>query len=685
MLTVGRFLLCLMLLMPAATPGLAGGQPSENPDKLELAQRYLDQGQALKALEISDNVLKTPGLTVAQQARAMAYYLQAMKELDRRNLEPSRKQQALVLADTAADQTQRMKIWWNLGVVTYNQGELAEAQHYFERALENRPPEDFQSQYKLLMSIGATQIQLGDYADATESMLKAEKIHESAGLPPDNALYQNLSGLFYYLKDWDKTIEYGQKALAITDKDSVEYTWILSDLGLDYRHKNDYKNAYRYLKATLDRAPDDAHNWLNLGYVLLEEARYAEALDTLNKALELYKKQGTPKDLGVVQQYLGRAWSGLGDSRKAMDHFHQALAKYDQQDNPPERLRLYEHLAVELEKNGRYAEALAIMKKHQALHDELFNADTQARIARIRSVAELEKKKRTLTALEQERKLDRQTIERLELQATHERTVRSFLLGGLLLTGFTLVLLIGVARLRKRLHQELARQHQDIATLNRKLQETSVRDPLTGLYNRRYLTEYIDTFAANQRNLPEDEKNPQALVILADLDRFKDINDTWGHSAGDLALKEFARVFSTCARKDDIPVRWGGEEFLLFCKDMDNHQGAALCTRIQQKLHALAIAVGDRDLHITCSFGIAPFPIHPALPLRWSWTIMLADAALYAAKAAGRDRWVAYALRDIPSWLDEDRLDIPRLLSSGHIEVTESDTRSGDEQQNLIQ
>lgn len=404
----------------------------------------------------------------------------------------------------------------------------------------------------------------------------------------------------------------------------------------------------------------------------LEEERYREALDALNKAQKLYQEQGTIKDLGMVNHYIGRALSGLGKPQQAIAHYREALALYDRQDNPPERLRLYKHLASALEQTGSYAEALAIMKKHQALHEELLNSDAKARIAKLKSLAELEKKKRALVELEQKRALDRQTIERLELQAGHERTLRWFLVGGLVLAGLVMLLLTGMVRLRQRLHRELHAQHRDIEALNQKLRESSVKDPLTGLYNRRHLTQEVEALTARQERDGANRTHSPALVILADLDRFKQINDTWGHSVGDRVLKAFAETFSHCARKGDIPVRWGGEEFLLFCRNMDIRQGVDLCARIRRQLHDLEIHADGNTLRVTCSFGIAPLPLHPDLPPRWSWTIKVADAALYAAKSAGRDRWVGYALNKIPPWLEDDNLDIPRLLAEEWLQVLET-------------
>ena len=673
MLTLGRFLSHLLLFMLAVATSLAQQPAPENTDSLELARRYLAQDKAEAALEITDRLLARPGLSSAQKAAVMESYLKAMKELGRKDLPPARKALAKVLADAATDTRRRMNIWWHLGVLTHNQGELAEAQHYFEKALENLPPGDTESHYWLLMSIGVAQVQLGNFAEATQSLLEAERIHDRAGMPPNYALYQNLSGLFYYLKDWDKSLEYVKKALAIANEDSHEYTWALFNLGDIYYHKKDYKNAYRYLKATLDRTPEDPDAWLVLGGVLLELGQHRDALDALNKALKLYQDHGTLRDLGLTHRHLGRTWSSLGNHEKAIEHFRQALSLFDRQDSPPERMQLYKELADELEQAGRYAEALAALKKHEALHDKLLNVEIKARIAKLKSLAELEKKKRTLAELEKKRALDRQTITRLELQAAHERTLRWFLLAGLVFAGLLMLLLMGVARLRKRLHQELRSQHRDIEALNQKLQETSVRDPLTGLYNRRYLTQEVDALIAEREGSADDERQGPVLVILADLDRFKQINDTWGHSIGDQVLKAFAETFSHCARRSDIPVRWGGEEFLLLCQDMDIHQGAKLCTRIRRQLSELEIDADGHPLHVTCSFGIAPLPVHPDLPPHWSWTIKLADAALYAAKSAGRDRCVGYALRNLPPWLDDDNLDVPRLLSEDALWVIEAE------------
>ncbi len=674
MLILSHFLSCLLLFMLTASDNLAEQSGTEHTHNLEQARHYLSQNKAEEALEITERLLANPGLPPARQAAAMEYYLEAMKELRRKNLPPARKAQAKVLADAAMEARRRMNIWWHLGVLVHNQGELAEARHYFEKALENLPPGDTESHYRLLMSIGVAQVQLGHYSEATESLLEAERIHDRAGMPPDYALYQNLSGLFYYLKDWDKAIQYVKKALAIVDENSVQYTWALSNLGDIYRHKKDYENAYRYLKATVDRTPDDPDGWLNLGCVLAEKQNHKEALSALNKALKLYQDHGTLRDLGLTHQSLGRVWSSLGDHEKAITHFRKALTLFDRQDSPPERLQLYKQLANELEQTGRYAEALALMKKHKSLHEELLNAETKARIAELKSLAELEKKKRTLATLEQKRALDRQTIVRLELQATHDRILRWFLVTGLILTSLIMLLLMGMVRMRQRLHQELSAQHRDIEELNHKLWESSIRDPLTGLYNRRYITQEVEALTTRRKADGANGKQSPALVVLADLDQFKQINDTWGHSVGDQALKIFAETFSRSARKGDIPVRWGGEEFLLFCRDMDIRQGIKLCARIRRQLHDLEIQADGTTLRITCSFGIAPLPLHPDLPPRWSWTIKLADAALYTAKSMGRDCWAAYALREIPSWLEDDDLDISRLRSEGLLQEHKAKT-----------
>jgi diguanylate cyclase len=151
------------------------------------------------------------------------------------------------------------------------------------------------------------------------------------------------------------------------------------------------------------------------------------------------------------------------------------------------------------------------------------------------------------------------------------------------------------------------------------------RDALTGLYNRR----------AGERFLADRLATPDRsdVLLLFDLDHFKQINDTYGHPAGDAVLREVARRCTTFLRKRDVFARWGGEEFLVMIRDTDE----AGVIRVANDLRATISATPIESAGIvTASFGVARFRLGDTMK---SWLIR-ADEALYEAKSTGRDRVV---------------------------------------------
>jgi diguanylate cyclase (GGDEF)-like protein len=167
--------------------------------------------------------------------------------------------------------------------------------------------------------------------------------------------------------------------------------------------------------------------------------------------------------------------------------------------------------------------------------------------------------------------------------------------------------------------------------LRQNLRDLSVRDPLTGLFNRRYLSESLGREIArcHRRGLP--------LSVLAfDLDHFKAFNDNYGHAAGDAILIAFARVLAGGSRHEDIACRQGGEEFVLICPEMDRQVGLRRALELMAQLAALHVLHEGRRLPpLTTSIGLALLPEHGSTPAE---LLAQADAALYEAKARGRNR-----------------------------------------------
>jgi diguanylate cyclase (GGDEF)-like protein len=163
------------------------------------------------------------------------------------------------------------------------------------------------------------------------------------------------------------------------------------------------------------------------------------------------------------------------------------------------------------------------------------------------------------------------------------------------------------------------------------LRRQSTTDELTGLYNRRWFDETL------RRELFRAERKRAALaVVMIDLDHFKHMNDTYGHEAGDLALRAVGQCLRDGVRRSDVACRYGGEELVLVLPECDGAAAVRCAETIRTAIAALALQQGDVLLPaVTASFGVAVWPAHgeDAASLLQS-----ADRALYAAKHGGRNR-----------------------------------------------
>jgi diguanylate cyclase (GGDEF)-like protein len=167
--------------------------------------------------------------------------------------------------------------------------------------------------------------------------------------------------------------------------------------------------------------------------------------------------------------------------------------------------------------------------------------------------------------------------------------------------------------------------------LRESLKAQSIRDPLTDLFNRRYLTETLAReFARAQR-----AGAPMAVMML-DVDHFKRFNDTFGHDAGDAVLRELGAFLRQSMRAEDIACRYGGEEFCLVLPQMDRDGARQRAELIRAGAARLKVKAGGRTLDpVTLSLGVAMYPENGAD----SESLMrAADAALYLAKREGRNR-----------------------------------------------
>jgi diguanylate cyclase (GGDEF)-like protein len=197
--------------------------------------------------------------------------------------------------------------------------------------------------------------------------------------------------------------------------------------------------------------------------------------------------------------------------------------------------------------------------------------------------------------------------------------------------------LLRVRQLRARqrtLERVVDERTRELADAYQRIEQASLTDPLTGLRNRRFLEQNIgaDLELASRGH-------GDLVVLLADLDHFKSVNDTYGHAAGDAVLEQLADVLRTTFRTSDYLVRWGGEEFLVVVRFVERASAPDLAEKLRAAVEAHPFLLPDGTvLRRTCSVGFASWPAGSAT---FEQIVDRADAALYAAKRGGRNACVA--------------------------------------------
>ena len=203
--------------------------------------------------------------------------------------------------------------------------------------------------------------------------------------------------------------------------------------------------------------------------------------------------------------------------------------------------------------------------------------------------------------------------------------------------------------------EQLLEKNLELEQAYKALEEVSLTDQLTGLRNRRFFLQNVDADVAlslrgydkgMHRELTEcDLQEAKDLVFfMVDLDHFKEVNDRYGHGAGDSILVQMQERLREVFRESDYLVRWGGEEFLVLARATRREEAHLVAERMR-------LAVSERDFELpdgtrlskTCSIGFACFPFLPEQPrqLTWSQVVELADQGLYIAKRSGRNAWAA--------------------------------------------
>jgi diguanylate cyclase (GGDEF)-like protein len=281
-------------------------------------------------------------------------------------------------------------------------------------------------------------------------------------------------------------------------------------------------------------------------------------------------------------------------ARSLVDRTLKQRAERGSGDLPYHLLELHRAGADASEQSGDLAAALAHIRRAQKLYEDLVGRRARARYAALQVKHELTSAQRERDAAMQSQRLAEADRQRLEV-----------------------------------LNRELEAKIKETEHLHEQLRDQALRDPLTGLHNRRHLFEV----APGMVELARRQGNLLAVVLL-DLDHFKTINDRYGHGTGDAVLIRFATALTQTVRRSDVVCRHGGEEFVVVMPDIGHDGARATLQRLLESCQSLAAKGSDLPV-CTFSAGLAEFPVHGGT---LDQLLTRADHALYAAKASGRAR-----------------------------------------------
>jgi diguanylate cyclase (GGDEF)-like protein len=559
--------------------------------------RALALGQ--EALSLAVQLHHTNGEAKSRRVIGLSHYWLA--EYDQARTHTTDAYQHYLGTGDLADQASCLNL---LGMISYKTGDYFTALENTSKALELR--------MMLGDEIGQSQCQnnlamihelTGDYSQALERYLKSleskRKFGDSEGqansLLNIAAIYQNLG---QYELTRSSLIE--SQAIFVSSLDVQGQVFVLVNLGELDRRQQKYAESL----VTLDKAEaligqlGKSDAMITLLYtkamVFKETGRNGEAMAALQEGLELARQNNEPYHQAEGLINIGQVQMQAGELTAAETSFREALAVVAGIQSNELLLQLYQSLSELYEQVGDHRQALEEYKRFRVAERQILNRDLEAKIKGLTVAHELEQAR-------SEKEIYRlRNTELAELNRSLQEA----------------------DQLKNNL---LAQQRQQSHVLELLARE----DSLTGLFNRRYLDTVLAMEFARARRFDRS-----LSVVMADIDHFKQINDRYGHPAGDRVLKAIAQTMLDCCREIDWVARYGGEEFVLVLPETEGPRAVSLCQRILKMIE-------EQDWHdllpggaVTISMGVTD----DRAVTDSQMMLAAADANLYRAKHAGRNR-----------------------------------------------
>jgi len=466
-----------------------------------------------------------------------------------------------------------------------------------------------------------------DYDQTLNCYYEALRIYEQLNdIDKCGKISKTIADVLYETNQYDKALEFYKKAYDLTQNlnDNLVMATIAHNIATIYAQENeDPVKALEYYFQALELfkelgAEQEIFITLaNIGnaYNLLGE--FSKALEYLNEALPIAQKMGDRRiDASILVRI---AWSFLGkkDFQKAIEYYKKSndICKNDYPDIRQMNYRGLSDIYLEIQD---YKNAYEYVIRTIKVRDSLYTVESEEKIAEIQTKYETEKKEQQIVLLEKDNTIAVMKIKR-------QKSLLLYLTSGI-------VLILAFVFILSNLYRQKVKTAAALAVANGKLEELSRTDPLTKLWNRRYMHEIVERERVRIKRAFE----PFSFILM-DIDHFKNVNDTYGHECGDYVLATMAVILRSAVRKQDVVGRWGGEEFLLFLPSTSLKGALTIAESIRKKIADYPFNYSSTNIAITATLGVSEYEETVSVEA----CVKLADDALYEGKESGRNRVVS--------------------------------------------
>lgn len=548
-----------------------------------------------------------------------------------------------------------------LGIGARNLANYASASDYFNRALTIATMyENSAFEAQLHMQLGIAQKEQGHVETALETLKKALTLFRdkqslsdiSISLATIGDIYVSINQLSDAKDYYDDA--YTMASTAHNKRLTATVTMKQGALLLRQGHTVDaikaLKSAIQYFDHHSDKfMSTQAGVWLGEAYVKIGNTQ--QGLDLLQEGLRFAQSSKHYPLINQARLALASAMVAIKDFDQALQYAQEGADNAQQIHNVRSQL---DFLALQVNAyaaKGNFKRALDLQSLVQKIKEQILQTENQALISRLQASIEVERQAQSIQMLKK--------TKAIELAQAEQENLRNTMGWSLLLASLLSAFLVW-SRLKQReqniaLKREVKQRTVQLENKNNELQhaykaleQVSLRDSLTGLYNRHYLESQLpgevkrSQFALNnQKGHPA--RNQDLLCFLIDIDHFKRINDAHGHLAGDKVLVQFAQILREVFRQSDLIIRWGGEEFVVICKQSSRSELPDIAERCRTAIsqHAFDLDSGE-PIKVTCSIGFSVLPPdhHISFEDNWKQTFSVVDYCLYASKLSGRNGWV---------------------------------------------